>query len=486
MRKKRQHLILFIVFCIGLTYTGYCQAAKLKDSVSGKTTIITVNMRGLDFSRMPIHFYNDFLETKKYPIKEYKYDSSNGNVICKILLDSPMLLKYFMKDVFVTPGDSIHLDYKVFSATPDYHDTLLISGKHQGNYLYFKIFGNDSYSWRNLPTYQNPLERNSFSKFKMDFESYFKHIRSEANKSLKKNTTSGYKRFLKKELKRVKLFYFWLTVFQNDTNRLTDKARKLYKNEMLKYVDLNSTYFKEGILFLHHQFLLKRGLRYDITEFDKLVADASTFPENIKEYLLTADIINYAQNANSQNDELKTRIKKTAAAIITKEYIEKLTAYNVYKGELDVPFLTEELKKIKLQDRSGQIILLDSLLSCFKGKLEYLDFWASWCAPCRAEIPALKKLISIYKDSSIKFIQISIDENKDKWKEAIKEEGTENSLQYCLVNPRDYKVLENQFNFYGVPRYFLLDTKGDLILKSAPYPRTLIETQELEKYLKPG
>lgn len=486
MRKRFQKFISLTIVYIGFWYIGNCQAAKPKDNIAEKKAIITVNMRGLDFSRVPIHFYNEFLETKKYPCDGYSYDSSNGNVICKIILEKPKLLKYFMKDVFVTPGDSIHLDYIVYSTTPDYHDTLLVSGKNQGNYLYFKIFGNDAYSNTNLPVYQSPLVGGAYYKFKIDFEKYFKNINSEANKLLQKNTTSEYKLFLKKELKRVKLFYFWLAVYQNDTSRLTNKERKMYKNEILKYVDFNSTYFKSGILFLHHQFLLKRELRYDKTEFDKLVADASTFPEKLKEYLLTTDIIKYIQHANLQNPQLITRIKKAADIIKTKEYIEKLSAYDIFKEELNVPFLSGELKKIKLLDRSGQITLLDSLLFRSNEQIRYLDFWASWCAPCRAETPALKKLISIYGDGSIHFIQISIDEDKDKWKDAIKKDGMENTIQYCLVNPDDYKILENRYNFYGVPHYFLIDKEGHLVLKAAPYPRTLIKTNELEKYLKPG
>jgi len=111
-----------------------------------------------------------------------------------------------------------------------------------------------------------------------------------------------------------------------------------------------------------------------------------------------------------------------------------------------------------------------SSLSDFKGKYVYVDVWATWCGPCKAEIPSLKKVEEAYHDKNIEFLSISVDDIKDKdaWKEMIaeKEMGgvqlfADNSWKSKFVT--DYKI-------NGIPRFILIGPDGNVITPDAPRP----------------
>lgn len=110
-------------------------------------------------------------------------------------------------------------------------------------------------------------------------------------------------------------------------------------------------------------------------------------------------------------------------------------------------------------DTQGNMIQL----SDFKGKFVLLDFWASWCAPCRAENPNLKKAYNIYKPKGLEIFAISLDDknSKEAWIKAIQDDGLP------WIHAADLKGWRNEaavlYGVKGVPQNYLIDPTGKIV-----------------------
>jgi peroxiredoxin len=102
-------------------------------------------------------------------------------------------------------------------------------------------------------------------------------------------------------------------------------------------------------------------------------------------------------------------------------------------------------------------------LSSFKGKYVLVDFWASWCGPCRQENPAVVKAYHQYHDKGFDILGVSLDETKADWLEAIKKDG----LNWAQVS--DLKGWKNdvavEYGIQGIPMNYLLDKEGRIVAK---------------------
>ncbi len=110
-------------------------------------------------------------------------------------------------------------------------------------------------------------------------------------------------------------------------------------------------------------------------------------------------------------------------------------------------------------DTEGKLISFSS----FKGKYVLIDFWASWCGPCRAENPNVLKAYNAYKDKNFTVLGISLDDKAENWKKAIKEDG----MPWTQLS--DLKGFKNEVSTYygimGIPSTLLVDPKGNIIAK---------------------
>lgn len=100
----------------------------------------------------------------------------------------------------------------------------------------------------------------------------------------------------------------------------------------------------------------------------------------------------------------------------------------------------------------------------FRGKYLLIDFWASWCIPCREENPDLISAFKKFKDKGFTIISISLDSDKDNWLKAIRKDN----LLWTQVS--DLKFWDNkiakQYDIRSVPQNFLLDPNGKIIAKT--------------------
>ncbi len=117
-------------------------------------------------------------------------------------------------------------------------------------------------------------------------------------------------------------------------------------------------------------------------------------------------------------------------------------------------------------DQNGNNVSLDDL----KGKYVYVDVWATWCGPCKKEIPFLKEMDEEYKGKNIAFVSLSIDkmEHKDKWLKMIEDEGLK-GIQILADNDWNSEFV-TAYNIKGIPRFILIDTEGNIVNSNAPRP----------------
>ncbi|MCF0172120.1 MAG: TlpA family protein disulfide reductase [Bacteroidales bacterium] len=110
-------------------------------------------------------------------------------------------------------------------------------------------------------------------------------------------------------------------------------------------------------------------------------------------------------------------------------------------------------------DLDGNKVELD-----FKGKVLIIDFWASWCGPCRAEIPSLKKIYEDFKDNpEVAFMSISIDDKKDKWLDAVAKEQMA-WPQYQA--PKAGEEAMDKYQFSGIPFIIAITPDGRIFKRN--------------------
>jgi len=130
--------------------------------------------------------------------------------------------------------------------------------------------------------------------------------------------------------------------------------------------------------------------------------------------------------------------------------------------------------EIVLTNPEGEQVTLSSL----RGKMVYIDFWASWCKGCRTVSRKLKPIYEKYKDEEFingkgfQVFSVSLDTNRERWLNAIEED----SMQ-CFVNVSDLKGFDSQvasdYKVTGFPHGYLIDGNGVIINFDSGFQRTL-------------
>lgn len=188
-----------------------------------------------------------------------------------------------------------------------------------------------------------------------------------------------------------------------------------------------------------------------------------------KKYALTKDFI----------QKHPDRLFSAYIANVVKEdsYERGSELYNLLTDDIKMSYLGKNLKRdvdalavsalgvpcpdFQVKDEEGNIVTLASL----KGKMLVLDFWASWCGPCRQEMKNLREQYAEFKDRGLQIMSISLDDSEEKWRQACEEE------QIPWISTRDENgwsksEIRKLFGIQAIPFIVLIDEDGNIVAKN--------------------
>lgn len=176
-------------------------------------------------------------------------------------------------------------------------------------------------------------------------------------------------------------------------------------------------------------------------------------------------------------DEAYLAYKEQAEPYLITDYLqEELNAFEmtIRKFEPGVPAFDFAGKDVNGKEHK---------LSDYKGKLVYIDVWATWCGPCTAQIPHLKKLEEKYHGKDIEFLSISVDKQKDhqKWIDYVNNENLK-GVQLIADKAFDSDVAK-AYGINAIPRFMLIDKDGNIVTIDAPRPSSDEAENLIKKYL---
>ena len=199
----------------------------------------------------------------------------------------------------------------------------------------------------------------------------------------------------------------------------------------------------------------------------KYTADYFSSPK-VKETLMHHIATVYIDNFGVKNiDELKNLYH-----IYVKDP-ELCASYDAKCERWDLSRVGRISPDFKAVDIDGKVWTLRD----FRGKYVYIDMWATWCAPCRREMPYLKQLHEEFMDAEIVFLSLSVDSDKAKWENMVKG-GDLSGMQLYLGNQSSF---QEAYRAEGIPRFILLGKDGRILSNDMSRPSEPATAETLNK-----
>ena len=185
---------------------------------------------------------------------------------------------------------------------------------------------------------------------------------------------------------------------------------------------------------------------------DRFISHKKTSP-------VAALILAYSYDTDPNKDVvlLEKRFNALGGAALESQFAKNIT--QVIQND-KIGAIGSKALEFSQADTSGKSVSL----SQFKGKYVLLDFWASWCRPCRAENPNVVAAYNEFKGKNFTILSVSLDEGKDSWLHAIKADN----LTWTHISDLKYwsNTVAMQYHVQSIPQNFLIDPNGVIIAKN--------------------
>ncbi|MDR3340039.1 MAG: TlpA family protein disulfide reductase, partial [Candidatus Symbiothrix sp.] len=236
-------------------------------------------------------------------------------------------------------------------------------------------------------------------------------------------------------------------------------------------------------------------VRYIRLYLDDAWSNFNAIYQNIKEntggktraYLISSLIGMFADHQGEDyKAELLHAIKESVEYVSDSIYLEYIGLAENYYLIHNKPVPEELLSSVKLKKYGDNTdITLKELLNEYPNKAVYIDFWASWCAPCREDIAESGEAKAYLKEKDVAYVYISIDKEEKNWRKATVEDSIAEN-QYLIEGERN-SAFEKYLRFSSIPRYVLLDKEHKVKMSNAPRPNQYYFSQlkdEIQKLTK--
>ncbi len=138
-------------------------------------------------------------------------------------------------------------------------------------------------------------------------------------------------------------------------------------------------------------------------------------------------------------------------------------------------------RMINLMDPEYSDVTFQDVLDLYKGKVIYLDFWASWCRPCKNEMPHSAQLKKKLEGKDVVFVYMSSDQNEASWRKAVDELNIVG--ENFRTNKQVYSDYNGLLNVRYIPRYVLIDKEGNIVDENAKRPSNPEILNDINKLL---
>lgn len=211
-----------------------------------------------------------------------------------------------------------------------------------------------------------------------------------------------------------------------------------------------------------------------VMAFDKI--EKTNYPSSLKEFLFAKNVNNYLifNGITPEVENVYSKFKKTSQ---DKDYLSALKkAYDKWlaigpgKSAPDFSGDTPEGKKISLSD--------------LKGKVVYMDVWATWCGPCKTELPFSKQIQKDFKgNDQVALLYVSIDESLADWHKMLKKDKDFAGIHINQKQHQQKGAIWELYLMTGIPRYVLIDAEGEIVQSNASRPSSGNVTGEIKALL---
>lgn len=193
---------------------------------------------------------------------------------------------------------------------------------------------------------------------------------------------------------------------------------------------------------------------YNQNELNEVNINVKFASENLNSFVIPTTLL-YSLDRNiskyKEIDSVFLKVDNSVKASFNGKKLKK-TLFNLKNSSVG-----SKAPSFLLKDINGTLISLEN----FKGKYVLIDFWASWCAPCRSDFPFVKELYKNYKDKGFEIVSISYHDEVNAWKKAITKESTELWTNISIEENKSNTA--EDYYVTSIPLKILIDKNGIII-----------------------